>query len=139
MTNNFQINTVHSDLLSKYTVFVWKLFVSLPINKIYKLFILFIIKLYAQINPLMPGGNKKVTHIYLLKYMWPICYHQASKELTFSENVMCYTVSKKHCSIFPNFLILRKTAFHYFASIKFEKTFKIISKAINLFKSSTKH
>ena len=111
MTNNFQINTVHSDLLSKYTVFVWKLFVSLPINKIYKLFILFIIKLYAQINPLMPGGNKKVTHIYLLKYMWPICYHQASKELTFSGNVMCYTVSKKHCSIFPIFWFLGKLHF----------------------------
>ena len=30
------------------------------------------------INPLMPGGNKKVSHT-LFKYVWPFCYHQALK------------------------------------------------------------
>ena len=59
MTNNFQINTVYSDLPSKdfgiyseYTVFIWKLFaISSNSQKIYKLLlILFIIKLYARIN-----------------------------------------------------------------------------------------
>ena len=44
------------------------------------------------VNPLMPGGSKKVTHTYtnlqlnsqrsavgLCKYVWPFCYHQALK------------------------------------------------------------
>ena len=39
-------------------------------------------------NPLMPGGNKKVTDTWinlqlsaagLFKYVWPFCYHQALK------------------------------------------------------------
>ena len=45
-----------------------------------------------SINPLMPGGNKKVTHTEtnlqlnaqrsaagLFKYVWPFCYHQLLK------------------------------------------------------------
>ena len=40
-------------------------------------------------NPLMPVGNKKVTHTYinlqlsspgLFKYVWHFCYHQALKD-----------------------------------------------------------
>ena len=38
------------------------------------------------INPLMPGGNKKVTQtnkklkaVGLFKYVWPFCYHQTLK------------------------------------------------------------
>ena len=30
-------------------------------------------------NSLMPGHNKKLTHIYLFTCVWPICYHQALK------------------------------------------------------------
>ena len=41
-----------------------------------------------NLNPLMPGGNKKVIHTLtnlhllaagLFKYGWPFCYHQALK------------------------------------------------------------
>ena len=41
-----------------------------------------------NLNPFMPGGNKKVTHtktnlqrkaVGLLKYVWPFWYHQALK------------------------------------------------------------
>ena len=37
---------------------------------------------FTVFNPLMLGGNKKVTHtetVGLFKYMWPFCYHQALK------------------------------------------------------------
>ena len=43
---------------------------------------------WSSFNPLMPGGNKKVTHTWtnlhleaagLFKYVWPFCYHQALK------------------------------------------------------------
>ena len=42
----------------------------------------------SNFNPLMPGGNKKVTHTLsnlqllaagLFKYVWPFCYDQALK------------------------------------------------------------
>ena len=41
-----------------------------------------------HLTPLVPGGNKKVTHTQtnlqlkaagLLKYVWPFCYQQALK------------------------------------------------------------